>query len=277
MNLIPKQCIILGGGVSIREGIDKGLWSKLENKFTIGLNFSYNFFNSTFTCFVDPMTFYRKNKHELKNLGLLAGRYTPEIKKEILPNTIFLKPCPNYTRDLNKGVYNCYLCGLWALSLAIYTLDAGEIYLLGFDNGSLPVDKKENTMALKTSKGLKEIEVEKVSPQLLKQIKNTVIIKKERDKPLRAMSHWYQGKLEHRGVGRIKFYHASNKTNDLFKVYQNETKCKIFNVSPKSNLTVFPKIGYDEMFIRINPETYNQDELRNQIREKLILLPTGIK
>ena len=273
----PNQLFLCGGGLSMREGVDKGLWQVLENKFTLGLNFSYKFFNSTFTCFIDPVSFYRKHRHELKDLPLLVGRYVSDIKRDILPNTIFLKPCPNYTRDLNKGVYSCYLCGLWALSLAIYVLDVGEIYLLGFDNGSLPVEKKDNTITLKTSKGGVEIEVEKVSPELLKKIKKTVIIKRQIDKPLRAMSHWYQGKLEHRGVGRINFYHSSNKTNDLFKVYLGETKCKIFNVSPKSNLTVFPKLSYDEMFSRINPEIYNQAELQAWVRNKLELLPTGIK
>ena len=39
-----KQIIIVGGGTSIKEGISKGLWSKLDNKYTFGLNYSYKYF-----------------------------------------------------------------------------------------------------------------------------------------------------------------------------------------------------------------------------------------
>ena len=38
----PSQLIILGGGTSIKEGIEKGLWDKIKNRFVIGTNYSFN-------------------------------------------------------------------------------------------------------------------------------------------------------------------------------------------------------------------------------------------
>lgn len=133
----PKQCIILGGGVSIKEGISKKLWDKLKGKFTIGLNYSYNFFDSTMLCFVDGI-FYNKEieKEKFKNLPLIIGKEQSQLK--ILPNTITLKTNDSkYYRDIKLGCYKSNLCGIFTLSLAIYLLDEGEIYLLGYDYGAI--------------------------------------------------------------------------------------------------------------------------------------------
>ena len=52
-----KQLIICGGGYSIKDGIQLGLWDKIQNKFTIGINFSFKWFNSTAIVFIDNVCF----------------------------------------------------------------------------------------------------------------------------------------------------------------------------------------------------------------------------
>jgi hypothetical protein len=255
MNKI-NECIILGGGLSVKEGQEKGLFQKIENNFVIGINFAFNFFNPTFTCFADPISFYKTYYNEIKDLPLIVGRTAPDIGVKPHPNTIFLKPATIYNRNLSNGLYHPFLSGIMALSLAIYLLDVGKIWLLGFDNGKITNDREQ-------------VDITKV--------KNKSVIISQGGKYLRNYSHWYQGKLEHRGIGKIQFYHSDNKVNKLFSVFKNEAKCSIVNVSPNSNLTIFPKISYDEMFSQLNNETHHQDELRQFIREKLSTIPKGIK
>jgi hypothetical protein len=124
-----NQCIILGGGKSLEEGINNGLFQKIENKFVIGVNFAFKFFNPTFTLFSDPISFYRTYYNEIKDLPLIVGRTVPDLQVKPYSNTIFLKPSIHYTRDLNCGLYHPFLSGIGALSLAIYLLDIGKIYL----------------------------------------------------------------------------------------------------------------------------------------------------
>ena len=589
----------------MNEGQEKGLFQKIENKFVIGINFAFKFFNPTFTCFADPISFYKTYYNEIKDLPLIVGRTTPDIGVKPHPNTIFLKPSNIYNRTLSNGLYHPFLSGLVALSLAIYLLDVGKIYLLGFDGGKITNEKeevditrvknksvlinenkkyfricydkktqvftsegwkyfkdligneliltrkyngktewvkikakqkyfyngkmykikrngidlvitpnhnmclipvqwanrpikikkqylfvpfkkilknktitnyynipktfkwkgkykkyfilpsciynknitkkpikilmkhwvrflglyisegsKENNHTINISqihtpykdayiknilkslpfnystnktanwrvyskqlyeylkqfgkakdkfipKEIKELNKEylqllldslvfgdgykyshntikqycTISPQLAKdvqeiaykcgynaeiyyrksKIKNRenrwvvqfnyslnrgnfgVIYLRNLKKYTKIIdyndlvyditiknhslwvkrnnvciwsgncSHWYQGKLEHRGIGKLGFYHSDNKVNKLFSVFKNETKCSIINVSPKSNLTIFPKISYDEMFNQLNNETHHQEELRQFIREKLSMLPKGVK
>ena len=49
----PTQLVILGGGASMKEGISKGLWNKLKDRFTLGINYSFNWFKSTLQTYVD--------------------------------------------------------------------------------------------------------------------------------------------------------------------------------------------------------------------------------
>jgi hypothetical protein len=250
MNKI-NECIILGGGLSVNEGQEKGLFQKIENKFVIGINFAFKFFNPTFTCFADPISFYKTYYNEIKDLPLIVGRTTPDIGVKPHPNTIFLKPSTIYNRNLSNGVYHPFLGGLIALSLAIYLLDVGKIYLLGFDGGKITKDREQ-------------VDITKV--------KNKGVIISQGGKYWRERTHWYQGKLEHRGIGKYMFYHDSNKVNKLFEVFKGEIKCSILNVSPASNLTIFPKISYNSMLSQMDNNNYPQNELRNYIREKLKII-----
>lgn len=235
--LKPSQIVIIGGGKSINEGISKGLWDKLKGKWTIGLNYSYKYFKSTIQCFVDDL-FYKigdkglppeeRIKHEqaLEKLPLIIGKFHNGLKYH--SNTIPLDCKPKYDRDIKKGIYKESLVGLFALSLAIYLLDDGEIFLLGYDFGGIGKDKRN-----------------------------------------REITHFYQGKIEHRGIGKVNYYYAKNRAKDNFAPYEQEKRVKIYNVSMESRIPTFPKISYEEFFSKLKKQNPNQAAIREYIKEKL--------
>lgn len=243
----PKQLVIIGGGASIAEGVEKGLWEKLKNKFVIGTNYSYKFFpNPTCQCFVDN-DFYFKNCEGMKNIGLIVGNRKRNIVP--LPNTILLPPIAKYHRDVTHGVYKASLAGLFTLSLAIHLLDEGEIFLLGYDYGEARKSDFEKYIKNRV------------------EFSNVVL----KDKRNRAITHFYQGDIEHRGIGKTNYYNAQNRADQDFKVYKDEKKVKIYNVSQISKIPseIFEKLSYDEFFKKLNTETVNQGELQKIIREKI--------
>jgi len=130
--MIPNELIIIGGGASIKKGLSLGLHDTLRNRFTCGLNYGFNYFKDcTYHCFVDR-DFYKKQKPNLSKLPLIIGKsggYNP------MNNTIDLPTATRYFRNLSGGVYNANLTGVFALSLGIYLMDAGNIFLLGYDFG----------------------------------------------------------------------------------------------------------------------------------------------
>lgn len=268
--MLAKQVIIIGGGASIREGIEKELWTKIQSLFTLGLNYNYLDFRSTALVCVDP-DFYDaqinddtkdstlhpsiSRKAIIRDLPLVIGQsYLIPTK---LDNTLLLKASASYRRDLSSGVYSPALCGLWALSLAIYLLDIGEIFLLGYDFGET------------RSKDFHKIVLDKKELDAL-------TIKENK----KALTHYYQGKRrDHRGTGKIDWFNQidskSGKTRveRVFEPYLAETKCKIYNVSMISKIKAFPQITYDEFFTRISKETLDQSALQSEIRSKLLALP----
>lgn len=225
----PKECIIIGGGSSISEGISKGLWNKLKGKFTIGTNYSYKFFEPTIQTYVDS-TFYNQNVNELKNLPLVIGQGRNTVKNPELPNA-FAIPCNSvYNRNLEGGVYSAKLVGLYALSLAIYLLNTGTLWLLGYDYGN---------------------------------------INDAKDKKNRKITHFYQNQIEHRGIGHTTWYDTKGRVEEDFGCYKNEKQCRIINVSPLSKINIFPKINYNQFFKELSPEIYDQNELREWIKNEL--------
>lgn len=231
----PKQLYIIGGGTSLSEGISKGLWNKLQNHFTIGINYSYKYFpNPTILTFCDRL-FYNDNREELKKLSLIIGKDHAQLK--YMDNTITLKTNDSkYYRDVRLGVWKSALTGIFSLSLGIYLLDVGQLFLLGFDNG---------------------------------------IISNDKDSRGRKLTHFYQGEIEHRGINKTTYYKGIIEKKSRaywdYLPYTKETKCQIFNVSLKSNIpeSIFKKISYDEFFKKMDNQTFNQEELRQEIRRKL--------
>lgn len=243
-NLVtPKQLFIIGGGVSLKEGISKGLWDKLQNHFVIGINYSYLYYpNPTIQTFAD-IKFYEEEskKRQFKKLSLIVGK---RHKIKILPNTIMLRTNSKYKRDLLEGVYKSSLTGLFALSLGIYLLDEGEIFLLGFDYRA----KTQPTILPHTSKPI------------------NLIVKDKKGRPL---THFYQGEISHRGIGKTSYYNGKGRAEKDFKPFEKEKKIKIINVSLESRIDVFPKISYDTFFSMLGKDTYNQDIIRKCIKNKL--------
>jgi len=238
--LKPKQLVIIGSGVSLKEGIEKGLWEKLKGKWTIGLNYSYNFFDSTMLCYVDNPFYKEESKKEkFQKLPLIVGKEHNQLKT--LPNTITLKTNDaKYYRDVKLGIYKSNLCGLFALSLAIYLLDEGTIFLLGYDNCAMGKAKDG-----------------------------------------RALTHFYQGQINHRGIGKINYFNGIHKKNKKskepgkkfvdrdFDVYKDEKKVKIYNVSVMSKINTFIKGGYGFFFENLDKQEYDQDQIREYVKGKL--------
>ena len=248
-NLVKtKQLIIIGGGASINEARPLGLAEKIKDRFTCGLNYAYRYFDCTYHCYVDR-DFYDKQRIELAKLKLIIGK---EHGKKSLSNTINLSTATRYFRDLQGGVYSPDLCGLFALSLGIYLLDEGTIFLLGHDFGEI---HKENI----EDKEINRIELNKIS---------------ELDNKKRYITHFYQGDFEHRGIGKISYYHSKNRARNKFSPYIEDKKnrnIKIYNVSPNSRIpsNIFEKIDYNTFFKKLDEKRYNQDELRLMMRKKL--------
>ena len=202
-----KQLIIIGGGTSITEGINKGLWGKLQNQFTFGLNYSYRFFkNSTCQLYVDNDFYAKEIKKGLEQHTLIIGKFHSSVAKIATPNTIMLPSAFKHNRNIISGVYKSSLVGLFALTLGIYLLDVGEIFLLGYDYGGrkIPNQTKQKT-------------------------------------------HFYQndGKIRHRGIGKVNYYLSKGRVNRDFVPYKDEKKVKIYNVSMISKIPTFHNISYN--------------------------------
>ena len=271
MNMTPIEIFIIGGGRSIKEGLDLGLKEKLQGKLTIALNKSIEIFpDSTFLSYVDIVTFYKKYLTDIAKYPLVIGKYF-KTDTEKLPNTTLLKTVETYDRSLKTGVYGGYLAGLFALTLAIYFINEGNIYLLGFDGGLLQPKTDELTVKATINGKLIDVPVEDVTDKI------KLINEQSRQKCLipfdgryyRILSHFYQGQVEHRGIGKIEFYTKNDKVNKIFSPFKSETKCKIWNVSPQSNLNVFSKIDYPTMFAQMNNVGYNQEELRQWVIKRI--------
>jgi len=243
-----KQLIIIGGGSSIKEGLAQGLWERLKDKFTIGLNYSYKYFESTFQSWVDN-DFYKNNLKELAKLSLLIGCESGEITKIKLPNTITLTATSKYDPTLKTGVYKKALVGLFGLSIACYLLtdikDA-EIYLLGYD---FSAQRRISYEPIRNRRDLNKILV--------------------LDKHKRFITHFYQGEINHRGIGKISFYNNTEHQKKIFQPYIDTQSVSIYNVSIDSKINQFPKITYTEFFKRLDKQIYNQKELREWIKKQI--------
>jgi len=238
--MIPREAIIIGGGISIQEGISLGLKDIIKDKFVITCNASCYHFNSTLTTCMD-IKFYKgrldgininlDHVNKLKSLPLIVSAYRDEIKEIIYPNTIMVRESNKYSHEpLKNGFYTHCLTGIFSLSLVAYLMDYnGIIYLLGMD----------------------------WSKRTPEEIKNKQI----------AKTHYYED-IKHKGIGISKRY-ETNKPDKIYAPFLNEKNLKIYNVSPNSNINSFEKIDYNKMFGLLNKEKINQEELRKEIKQKL--------
>ncbi len=234
-----NECIIIGGGHSINDGLALGLKKKIKNKFIIGCNYSFRHFDTTLICFYDRKFYHPKPEEiknnpmiydELKTLPLLAGINFNGMEEFQLPNTLlFKKATVRNQNPLKQGFYcgkGIGLTGIFALDLASFLLDyKGVIYLLGFD---WTTNKKQPT-------------------------------------------HYYtKQEINHRGVGWVASYQIQ-KPNKQFMFFKKESNLKIYNVSLNSNINEFEKIDYTTFFSKLDNVVYNQTKLRTIIKEKLCI------
>lgn len=83
----------------------------------------------------------------------------------------------------------------------------------------------------------------------------------------RQRTHFYQGQIEHRGIGYTGFY-DNTKTTNLFEPYVSLKGKKIYNVSLTSKIPYFEKITYEKFFELLKTQ-YDQLELRQRILKQL--------
>jgi len=253
--MLPNQIFILGGGASVRYlgAIDKGLFSFLQDKFVIGLNYSYKFVNTTCTLGIDENVYEGIGEgdpivaEEISKLPLVIWKQNNTITHP-KDNTIFLTPSKRYDRDLQGGVYRASLSGIFALSLAVKLMDLGqqnsEVYLLGYDYGPLKVDGKIMY-----------------------------------DRFAKPFTHWYQDDFKHRGTGKISWFQQTGLdmetrfrlaySNLEFRPFATEKKVKIYNVGGTSNIPHFEQISYETFFTKKLIAVNNQDNLRTELKEVL--------
>lgn len=245
MNNIPKECIIIGGGTSINDGLSLGLKDKIEDKFVITTNFSCYHFNSTFTTYIDK-DFYegvlnphisheinQEHVNKLKSLPLIIGNKFA-IDYKYYDNTIPVQCCNNYySKDfLKKGFYTGNLTGIFSISLTGFLMNfEGIIYLLGFDWNKRPIESVDRNNYNPNSN---------------------------------LDTHYYKKEIQHKGIGYVGYYENHNP-NNYFKYFLEEKNLKIYNVSLNSNIECFEKVSYEEIFKLLNKEVYNQEEIRKEI------------
>lgn len=228
-----KDCFLVGGGKSVREGIATGLWDFLEGKDWWSLNYSAMFAECTPTreVFIDEK-FYKENKEYIHKLSETVPIYCREfqsIKNNTLKCTMYDKSKGRFltVKEMKQSnslsVSEMGMTGEFALSLAV--LEGYErIYIAGFDFGvSDPNDKDTHWYQY----GLK-------------------------NDPKKSRSHWWNQtcKLFSTGVGNPGTYFENNKLKKAIEFYNNYTTIhkQIYNVSMVSNITAFPKITYEQMY-----------------------------
>jgi hypothetical protein len=233
-----NECIVWGGGPSIGEGISLGLKEQLKNKFVLGCNFSFHHFEPTAIVFKDKKVW----------TGQLLGYNNPYVNKShknliqkfplcITTESAGIKPKPNNLISIPKTqLYAGHLTGEFALALASYLLN---------ENGNLFILGYDWT--------------QKTKPEEI------------------PITHYYPDtEIVHKGQHLTQHYDSHN-AGKIFRRFLNlNNTLKIYNVSPNSNIPTFKKITYSEMFSLLNKETYNQDELRQSIKEKLNALSNNI-
>lgn len=217
---MKKQVILLGGGASVKEGINKGLWDKIKGHEIWSLN--YGFMTMPYLpnreIWID-ISFFRNNIVELQKL---SEKGVPIVVKKHMQYADF-DMITQYNASRDKRNYfgkdaikknmiysgSMGLVGIFALSLAIaenYNL----IYLLGYDFGT---------------KSLKE-----------------------------TFTHYYQDelKVQSSGVGRPVVYRLKNdnlkKEVTDFELYTKEEGVDIYNVSMNSNIPYFSKVTWEDFF-----------------------------
>jgi hypothetical protein len=229
--MIPKELIIIGGGASIQEGIALGLKERIKDKFVIALNFAYRHFDHTCLCFVDKRFYQGKLLKEPNET--INYEHLESLKKESL--IIGTKITEDIRLDNTILLQNSKTFETDILNKGCYrTILCG---LFGLTLGTWLIDFKGTVYLLGY------------------------------DWTTQNNTHYYND-INHRGINWTDYYVRHN-AEDVFAPYNTLFNCKILNVSSTSNINCFEKIDYTTFFTRLDSVVYNQEELRQEIKEKL--------
>jgi hypothetical protein len=233
--MVP-EVIIVGGGASIKPHLVT-LQPLLATKFAILTNYAYKTFPGTFLAFLDREFYVPDHAKHYSDPKTIRH---PDIYEELksLPLIIGINDNGIEEFKLDNTIlidkkYKPNLTGIFALKILDLLKFEGTVYLLGFDwtrRTGLP----------------------------------------ERDpnyNPKSDLQTHYYDDIEHRGVGYVGYYENHNPDN-YFK-YFKELKLKIYNVSLQSNIETFDKISYEQMYLLLDKEEINQEELRQEIKNGL--------
>lgn len=210
-----KECFLIGGGISVKDCIDKGLWDILRDRDVWSINYAFMTMPYLPTRQIWLDLFFFKN-----NIDKLQGLYQKGVKCYSKQNNKYslIKEINTYnvTRDKNDMKNRMYsgsmgLSGFFAIHLAAEE-EYERVFIFGYDFGSITNDKKTHYY----------------------------------QDSLDVMSS---------GVGKPELYQEINKTVkkevEDFKFFLNYP-IQIYNVSPNSNIPYFPKLDYSEFVKKLN-------------------------
>lgn len=237
--MIPNEVIIIGGGASINIGISLGLKDKLQDKFVIACNYAYKHFPFTFMAFTDENFYLPANakEHPYKN---------PDIYEELksIPLIIGINHGKNKEFALPNTIlfkHKSFLKQNTKASEGFYTRN----FLTGIFALSI-------TCFLLNYKGI------------------IYLLGFDWTKDPTKPTHYYsKEEINHRGIGYTNSY-LSHKSSHIFDCYSMFKDIKIYNVSLNSNIDSFEKISYEKMFELFSGEIINQEDLRKEIKSKLV-------
>jgi hypothetical protein len=207
-----KSCIIVGGGYSILDGINLGLWSKIKGQDIWSINYAWKTmpYLPSREVFLD-VSFYKNNTPDLQKLfSQGVPIHTKKHNTYAFNNDIIKYETTRLKEQIESKVFIGLmgLSGVFALSLACRE-NFEQIFLLGYDFGSVTNDIKTHY-------------------------------------------YQYTNHFDSGGVGQPGVYSTDGKIKpevkdfDIYeRIYPN---CKIYNVSPLSKIPYFEKISYQDLF-----------------------------
>jgi hypothetical protein len=214
-----KTAILIGGGTSVKEGIELGLWERIQKDAVD--TFSINYASKTMPYLPNKQvwidtTFFRNNMNDIEKLHKAGVECHTKVHN--LYNAIEAIKTWGVEREQFLGkemkaqnklyIGTMGLSGMFALSLAC-ALEYERIFLLGYDFGS----RSKNDL----------------------------------------QTHYYQDSnipYVSSGVRNPAVYHTENGVKNNVKEFDNYAKAcyNIINVTSRSNINAFPKISYEEFF-----------------------------
>lgn len=131
-----KDCYIVGSGLSLR-GFD---FDKLKDKFTIAINHSVHYFNSSAVLFIDGKFLKDDDRKAMQMLSKYNGmifaafRSKYHLMSSRSENNVYYFSLNKHgvQKEYYNGLYSGKSSGLCAINLALI-MNARRIFLLGFD------------------------------------------------------------------------------------------------------------------------------------------------